>query len=190
MKKVLFVVLMALACPWAGMADLKIGTVDFNRLVTECQQAKVGFDELKDERTKGESELSKEWVAYQKIIDEAKELEKKFSTQAGSQDEEVKRTKQLKDLVTRSDTERERLVNLKNEKEKQYREKYAKLTEVVLKNISAIITVLAKERGLAIVLDTSGFTRNHSPAIQYGDPPLDITAEVLKRVNTATSTKK
>lgn len=51
------------------------------------------------------------------------------------------------------------------------------------KEIMEVVTEVAKEREASIVLDSSGVSQNGMPSVIPFDESIDITAEVIKRIN-------
>ncbi len=51
------------------------------------------------------------------------------------------------------------------------------------KEIMEVVTEVAKERSASLVLDTSGASQNGMPTVYTFDESMDITAEVVKRIN-------
>lgn len=51
------------------------------------------------------------------------------------------------------------------------------------KEIMEVVTEVSKERGASIVLDTSGVSQNGMPSVISFDETIDITAEVIERIN-------
>lgn len=55
--------------------------------------------------------------------------------------------------------------------------------DLLLEEISKVVTDIAKKKGATLVLDKSGPTLFGIPAVIYSDPSFDITDEVLAEVN-------
>ncbi|MBN13082.1 MAG: hypothetical protein CMI17_08840 [Opitutaceae bacterium] len=55
------------------------------------------------------------------------------------------------------------------------------------KEIMEVVTELAKERSASLVLDTSGASQNGMPTVYTFDDSMDITAEVVTRINASKS---
>ena len=55
------------------------------------------------------------------------------------------------------------------------------------KEIMEVVTELAKERSASLVLDTSGASQNGMPTVYAFDNSMDITAEVVTRINASKS---
>ncbi|QXD31676.1 OmpH family outer membrane protein [Candidatus Pelagisphaera phototrophica] len=55
------------------------------------------------------------------------------------------------------------------------------------KEIMEVVTEVAKERSASLVLDTSGASQNGMPTVYTFDDSMDITAEVVTRINASKS---
>jgi len=55
------------------------------------------------------------------------------------------------------------------------------------KEIMEVVTEVAKERSASLVLDTSGASQNGMPTVYTFDESMDITAEVVRRINASKS---
>ena len=67
--------------------------------------------------------------------------------------------------------------------EMSLQESRIKLTQSFIKDIEAVSGQIAKERGYKIVILNSMDFMTYSPVLLYGDPSVDITDDVVKRLN-------
>jgi Skp family chaperone for outer membrane proteins len=58
---------------------------------------------------------------------------------------------------------------------------------LLTKEIMEVVTEVAKERSASLVLDTSGASQNGMPTVYTFDDSMDITAEVVTRINASKS---
>jgi outer membrane protein len=160
---------MAMLLAWAGAApasaELKIGVVDMQRALNECNAGKKAKDEVRRKFEKAQNELK----SQRESLDRMRE---NYDKKALVLKEDERRNLE-KDLEARS-------LDFKRKYEDYQRDLKrtdAELTSGIVEQLYGIVGSYAKERGFTIVLETS------SGALVYADPAIDVTDEVIKRHN-------
>jgi outer membrane protein len=150
----------ALASAPAFAADTKIGTLRANDLVQQSPQFKAGQDKMKAEFERRANDLEAE---VKKLQDDAKKLQKEGDLMSPAD-----RAKAEKDLQTRKidfDYKSKQFQDDRSNRERQ-------LFTDMMASIKAVIEDVAREKGYDIVVENPVFS----------NPALDITADVLKRL--------
>lgn len=175
--------LLVAAAPVADAQTPHIAVVDFAQISQDYGKSKARFDALKAEETQIKAELAKEFEGYKAIIEQAKQLEKQYNDAASNpQFREAKQT-EAKALMAKAESEARRLQGIKKERETAYQKHYAEATEEVLRDIQAVASDFAREKGIDLLFDKSCKSRNAAPLVQHADDRLDVTAELLARLN-------
>jgi outer membrane protein len=160
---------MAMLLAWAGAvparAEVKIGVVDMQRALNECNAGKKAKDEVRRKFEKAQNELK----TQRENLDRMRE---NYDKKALVLKEDERRNLE-KDLEARS-------LEFKRKYEDYQRDLKrtdAELTSGIVEQLYGIVGAYAKERGFTVMLETS------SGALVYADPAIDVTDEVIKRHN-------
>lgn len=160
---VLGVLLFAFARPLFA-DDFKIGVVDVNKILNESKEGadaknkmKVRYDELQKKLSDKQESLKKmkDDIEKQKILLGKEKLKEK-------EDELDKELVEFRKIVAES--------------EKEMRDTESAYTQEILSKIKGTVEKIVKEKGLNLVVDRSG-------GIVYADDQLDITPEVLEKLD-------
>ena len=146
-------------------AEVKIGVVDMQRALNECNAGKKAKDEVRRKFEKAQNELK----TQRENLDRMRES---YDKKALVLKEDERRSLE-KDLEARS-------LDFKRKYEDYQRDLKrtdAELTSGIVEQLYGIVGAYAKERGFTVVLETS------SGGLVYADPAIDVTDEVIKRHN-------
>jgi Skp family chaperone for outer membrane proteins len=161
----------------------RMAVVDFDQITQAYSKSKARFEELKADETRIKAELAKEFEGYKQLVDQARLIQKQFNDAASNPAIREAKLKEAQDLFAKAQAESRRLQSVKKDKETAYQKKYADATTEVLRDIQEVVAGYASEKGIDIVFDKSGKTRNAAPMVQFADAPLDVTADVVARLN-------
>lgn len=175
-------VLAVAALPAVGQTP-RIAVVDFDQINQGYSKSKARFEGLKADEARIKAELAKEFEGYKLLVEQARLLQKQFNDAASNPAIRDAKLKEAQELFVKAQAESRRLQSVKREKETAYQKKYGEATAEVLRDIQAAATAYASEKHIDIIFDKSGKTRNAAPLVQFADPPLDVTAEVVSRLN-------
>jgi outer membrane protein len=152
----------------ANAADGKILTVRSNDIIQQSPQAKAAADKMKQEFERRKNDLEAE---YKRFADDVKKFQQEADLTSAAD-----RAKREKDLNTRK-------IDL-DYKQRQFQEDAAnrdrQLSSELMVKIRGVIAQIAKERGADLVI---------SDAV-YAADGIDITAEVLKRLQAPAAAAK
>jgi outer membrane protein len=152
-----------LAAP--AWADVKIGVVDMQRALNECNAGRKAKDQVRSKFERAQNELK----AQRESLDRMRES---YDKKALVLKEDERRSLE-KDLEVKS-------LDFKRKYEDYQRDLKrtdAELTSGIVEQLYGIVGTYAKEKGYTVVLETS------SGALVYAEPSIDMTDEVIKRHN-------
>ena len=153
----------ALLFTGAASAEIKIATIRATELVAQSPQFKAGADKMKAEFDRRKNDLEGEGKKFQ---DDVKKYQKEGDAMSSAD-----RAKTEKDLQSRQ-------VDLQY-KQRQFQEdlqnRDRQLTTDMTNKIKTVIEAVAKEKGIDLVVQ--------DPV--YASPAVDITSDVLKKLQVA-----
>ena len=163
----LIAVLFLLGAPDSSRAQYltKLGYVDYFKISQEYKIAKRARDKLEEWKQEREAEL-------QALYDELQALDKELREKSFLMS--AKESQEKSQKLVRNTAEYE---DMKRAYEEEIRQKNRQFGEEVFKDIDRMIREVAREQGLSMVF--------RKEDILYGAGDLNITNEVIKRLNRA-----
>ena len=143
---------------------VKVGFVDIQKTLEECNVGKKAKEELQDV-------VEKKQINIDKLSAEIESLQKALEEQVMLSAEKKK--------------EKENVINEKMEyyqrmamsAKKEISKKESEITEPLIKTIRDIIEKIGKEKGYSVILE-----KNYS-SVLYGSPENDLTNQVIQELN-------
>lgn len=160
MKKILLGFLISfLSLFYSFSQELKIGYVDVFKVFNEYEKTKEYDGILEKRKEEEEKKLSEKREEIEKMQSKLSLL--KEEEQEKEREKIVQATKEYKDL------ENEIFIKLKEERDEKMKE--------IIKDIDKIIRTYAEEEGFDLIVNET--------AVLYGKEPLDITSQILEKIN-------
>jgi outer membrane protein len=153
-----------LAAP-AGAADLKIGYLDFQRVLNEVEEGKSAKASLKRDFDEKQKTIDKDKTDFER-------LQADFQKQSVVMSEEARREKAV-ELERRLGEAQGRALGFQKEISERERE----ITRGIYDKTAALVREVAEADGFTLV-----FERNDA-GLLYGPASLDLTNEVIRKYN-------
>lgn len=142
----------------------RVGYVNSDQVIAEYEPAQEARQGLEATRQESEAELRLLGQGWQAAVDE-------YQQQAMTMTPEARQARE-QELAG----QQQALQNRTQELEIQFQERQAELLQPIMERVTAVIEEIRVEGGYALILDSA------SQAILAGDPALDLTQEVLNRL--------
>ncbi|HBH62836.1 MAG TPA: hypothetical protein DDX85_14085 [Nitrospiraceae bacterium] len=161
MKKIFFLIMMiSMGAFSAQAAELKIGYVDFQKIVSQSNQGKEAM------KTLDSIEKAKNAIINEKV-NEIKKLEEELTVQGAILNPETKEKKQA---------DHEKLVmeyqKMRRDRDEELKKNEAEFIQKIVLDVKKLLAKIAEEEGYAAILNEAG--------IAYIRPEADLTDRVLK----------
>jgi outer membrane protein len=153
---------------WAQ--NLKIGVVDFERAVVECAAGKKSSEKFNGTLQAKQADLEKK----QKDLEDQ---QKKLQNGARTLSDAVKG-----DLQKDIDRRTKELQRVNEDAQKELQALRNELLRPIAERATSILNAMAAEQNYTLVVDISSQESN----VLWANPKNDITAELIKRIDTAT----
>jgi outer membrane protein len=158
------VVLLTVAAT-AHAADLKVGVVDMQRALNECDAGKKAKDQVKAKFEKAQDQLKRQRDELDKARDD---FDKKALVLKEDQRRDMEKDFEMKSLDFKRKYE---------DFQRDLKRTDSELTSGIVDQLYGIVTQLAQEKGLTMVLEAS------SGVLLYSDKSIDLTDDVIKLHN-------
>lgn len=171
LTKVITPILMALALASEAQAqaDLKIGYIDSQAILDQDPAARAAQQQFEASLTTYQAEVQQMGEELQELIDSYEQQQAMLSAEARSTREEEIRVKQGQYQQRISELEQQASV------------RQAELVEPVMERITAVIEEIRAEGSYSMIFDVA------AQGIISADPVLDLTPEVVRRLQAASS---
>ena len=166
----------------AGAAELRVATVDLDKVFTAHPKTQAAEAELKkaEEAIQGEME---------KMLAEGRALEETVSKLIDAarnpmlnEEARLKKRDEAEDKKTELQEFQVRVRRTQETKLKQMREQLMKTRQGIVDELTVAVADFAKAEGYDLVLDRSGMTMNAVPMLVYSNPELDVTDTLIERL--------
>ena len=165
------VVLMALASSLGAQTTLKIGYIDSQAILNQDPAAVEAQQQFEADMTRYRAEVQQMGEELQDLIDRYEQQQAMLSGEAKTNREEEIRIKQGQ--------YQQRITEL----EQQAGLRQSELVEPVMERITTVIEALRAEGGYSMIFDVA------AQGIISADPALDLTAEVVRRLQADSGTQ-
>ena len=168
-KRKYLVVLMGvlLTTPMGLFAQTKIGLLNVMRVMAECNEGKLTLGEFQKKVEAKKGELDKKNTELQ-------DLQKQLQSQARTLNDESRAA-----LAKSIEVKTTELQRAQDDAQKEFGSLQNEILGRLGNKIAPVVQQFAKDNGFAIVVDTS----NQNSQVVYFDPSIDVTDEIIKKVD-------
>ena len=182
MKKLgLWTAICALATAgWA--AELKIATVDLDKVFTAHPKTQAAEAELKKAEAAVEAELDELKAEGLALQEEMTKLREAAKNPLLNEDARLKKRDEAEEKLTQLQEFELRARRTQETKLKQMREQVLKSRQAIVDELTQAVVQFAQANEYDLVLDRSGMTMNAVPMLVYSNPELDVTDKLIERL--------
>lgn len=169
MRRALFGILAALfvAMPAAGQSPLKIGFINSQVILDQAPGAQAANQQFEQELTTMRSELQPLATRFDSLVAQ-------FESQAMTLSQEARQQRQQEILRLQAQLEQRA-----GEMEQQAQQRRAQIVQPIMDRVSRTIEAIRVEGGYHLIFDVA------AGSVIAADPSLDLTQEVLRRLQAA-----
>ena len=165
---------------WA--AELKIATVDLDKVFTAHPKTQAAEAELKKSE-EGVQEEMDQIVAEGRGLQEAvAKLREAAKNPLLTEEARLQKRDEAEEKLTELQEFELRARRTQETKLKQMREQLMKTRQGIVDELTVAVADFAKAEGYDLVLDRSGMTMNAVPMLVYSNPELDVTDTLIERL--------
>lgn len=165
MKKLFLLLCMCVILPISAHAEeaLKIGILDLQKVLNECDAGKKAKTDLEALIKSKESAIEEKGVKIEKLKSELQKQASVLSSEA---------KKSREDELEKSLRDYQRIVQ---DSQAEVKKKEGELTEAIIKGVHELVDDIGKKEGYTVIIEKS--------LALYINKDLDITDDVIKRYN-------
>jgi len=155
----------------------KILTVDLAKLFDNHWKTKEQMAKLQADEAKAQDQLAAITKDGNGLVEQFKEADEQSKNPTATADAKAKK---LYDQIQAKRQEQNQFVQSTRSAIQQRSQTFKTM---MVDDLSTLAVGIAKAKGATILIDKSGPTMSGVPAILYADPALDITDEVMAKIN-------
>lgn len=174
----------ALVAGTCGAAELRIATVDLDKVFTAHPKTQAAEGELKKAEEGIQEEMDKMVAEGRGLEEQVTKLRDAAKNPLLTEDARLKKRNEAEEKLTELQEFQLRVRRTQETKLKQMREQVMKSRQGIVDELLVTVADFAKEAGYDMVLDRSGMTMNAVPLVTFSKPELDVTEQLIERLKT------
>ena len=186
MKKPLLCTLLCLAIlglASTGHAQVKLGTVDMNKIFNGYFKTKDAEARINEARNEAKGELEERMDTYKKNLDAINKLNDDIQKPALSTEAKTAKTKERDDKIQETDSLKREITEFQSTREKQLQEQAVRMRNGIVEEITKLVLVKVKTENYDVVMDRSGLSLNGVPILIFAKDGLDFSDEIIIQLN-------
>jgi outer membrane protein len=186
MKTFRIATLLACAALLAGSAraaDLKIGTIDLQKVFSDYYKTRLANAAIQEEVAGLQKDNKALIEEHAKAVDDYKKALDEANNQAVSAEEREKRKKEAEGKLIKINDLRQTIEQFERTAKGNIEEKLRQSREKILKEIKDVIATKSKSAGMSMVFDSSTSELGRLPVVLYTNGTNDLTDEILAQLN-------
>lgn len=190
MKKIgMWVSLGALVASMGWAAELKIATVDLDKVFTAHPKTQAAEAELKKAETAVQAEMDQIMAEGRALQDEVAKLREAAKNPLLTEEARLQKRDEAENKLAELQEFEHRARHTQETKLKQMRERVLKSRQTIVDELMAAVDHFAAAGGYDLVLDRSGMTMNAVPMVAYSNPALDVTEKLIEYLKATAKTQ-
>jgi outer membrane protein len=167
----------------AANAQLKLGTVDMNKVFTAYFKTKDAEDKINDARAAAKKELDDRLETLKKAMDEINKTNQDIEKPELSKDGKEKLAKQRDEKVQEARNLDREIAEFRQTRERQLQEQFMRMRKDIIDDIMKVVNEKVKAAGYDLVLDKTGVSMGQVPVVLYSRGDLDFSNEIISSLN-------
>ncbi len=171
-----------LAFAWPAAAELRIATVDLDKVFQSHPKTQKAEEGLKAAEVRIRADMEKMAGEARALQEEAQKLKEAANTPMLSESARMQKKLEAEDKLTQLEEMQLRIRRTQESRLKQLRDQLMKTRQGIVDELMGALKSFAEEEGYDLVFDTSGLTMNAVPLAVYADKSLDVTERIVERI--------
>jgi outer membrane protein len=186
MKKLLLSTLLCLSL--AGLAStshaqVKIGTVDMNKIFSAYYKTKDAEARINEDRNLAKQQLDERMDTYKKNVDAINALNQDIQNHALSKEAIDAKTKERDDKIQETKNLEQEITEFRQTREKQLQDQAVRMRNGIVDEITKVVLKRVKSENYDLIMDRSGLSLNGVPILIYAKDGLDFSDDIVTELN-------
>jgi outer membrane protein len=164
-------------------AQVKIGTVDMNKIFSAYYKTKDAEARINEARNSAKQELDERMDTYKKNLDQINRLNDDIANAALSKETKDAKSKQRDDLIQETKNLEREITEFRETREKQLQEQAVRMRNGIVDEITKLVLDKVKSENYDLVMDRSGLSLNGVPILIFAKDGLDFSDDIVVALN-------
>jgi len=164
-------------------AQVKIGTVDMNKIFSAYYKTKDAESRINEARNSAKQELDERMDTYKKNLDQINKLNDDLANPALSAEGKSTKSKERDDLIQETKNLEREITEFRETREKQLQEQAVRMRNGIVDEITKLVLVKVKTENYDMVMDRSGLSLNGVPILIFAKDGLDFSDDIVVELN-------
>ena len=164
-------------------AEMKVGTVDINRVVKEYSKTKDAEAKLNQAKDAARKEYDERAGAYKRELEEIKKIAAQLDGPALAPEAKAAKQKERDEKIARLKNMEREINEFRQTREQQLQQQMVRMREGILKEITDVVMERVKAKNLDLVFDKSGPSFNGFSPVLFSHDATDFTGDVLAELS-------
>ena len=164
-------------------AQVKIGTVDMNKIFSAYYKTKDAEAHINEARNSAKQELDERMDTYKKNLDAITKLNDDINKPELSSDAKAAKSKERDDLIQETKNLESEITQFRETREKQLQEQAVRMRNGIVDEITKLVLDKVKAENYDVVMDRSGLSLNGVPILIFAKEGLDFSDDIIVQLN-------
>lgn len=167
----------------ASQAQLKLGTVDMNRIFAEYYKTKEAETKLNEARNAAKAEFDERLETLKKGMESINSLNAELEKPELSPEKKDQLTKDRDAKVNEARNLDREIAEFRSTRERQLQEQFVRMRKDIVEDILKTIADKVKSDGYDLVLDKSGQSIGQVPVVIFARDTYDFSNDIIATLN-------
>jgi outer membrane protein len=186
MKKSLIITtagMIAMAICTQAQAQLKIGTVDVNKVMQAYYKTKDATGKLQEAAKAAQDEFNSRYEIYKKDMDEINKLNEEINKPDISAASKDQKSQERDSKIGEMKGLEKDINEFRQTREKQLQDQRGRMLQGIMEEIMKVVSTQVKARNYDLVFDRSGVSAVGVPVVLYARDSYDFSQSVITELN-------
>lgn len=166
-----------------ALADLKVGTVDMNKIFQSYWKTKDAEAKINEQKTSAQGEFNTRMDGYRKTLEEIQNLNKDLESKAISQGAKDEKSKKRDEKIQDSQQQQRELQSFQQTRERQIQEQIMRERNKIVEDIMKLVQDRVKSDNYDLVFDKSGASSSMVPVVLFSKDSYEFSEDIIKILN-------
>lgn len=187
MKKLLSIPsLLALALAttmFTANAEVRVGTVDMNKIFSNYYKTKDAEARINDARTAAKKELDDRMDTWKKNLEAINKLNDEINKPELSKESKEEKSKLRDEKIAETKNLEREIKEFQSSREKQLQEQAVRMRNGIVEEITKLVMEKVKSGQYTLIFDKSGSSLNGVPIVLFSQESDDFSDDIIKELN-------
>jgi len=164
-------------------AQVKIGTVDMNKIFSAYYKTKDAEAHINEARNSAKQELDERMDTYKKNLDEINKLNEDIAKPELSAEAKASKSKDRDDKIQETKNLEQEITEFRQTREKQLQDQAVRMRNGIVDEITKLVLQKVKTENYDVVMDRSGLSLNGVPILIFAKDSLDFSDDIIVQLN-------